>query len=807
MQQAFAQTIIKVGSGNSGDYRTLTEALSSVPTTLDRSYEIQLLNNLNESVVIQHKGTGSRQLVIKPASGVTGISINGTVTFNGASFVTLSGNNGASARQLSVEQNSTSQPALVLTGDSRNVTVSDARLLGGNAASSGGVVEISAGTSSGNDDNTLSGNYIANESSNRVPANLVYVAPGTSSVANDRVSLISNDFANYASNGVTVGVFNGSGWRIQDNSFFYSLSQQPTTAQTAVNFLPGSGSNSNIISGNYIGGTVSQAASGTWTNAGSQDFRGIVVECGSGTGTEANVLQNNIVRNISLSLANNPQSFQALLMNAGRCELTNNSVASVFNNGRGGVNALVTQAQTVLQGYSLPSNQIMLIRSGQTLVNGDLTLRGTLNNNGGDIVINGAFTNTGFFAQTLGNLEVKGNMNNTGEFSCTTGGVLLTGTGPQSVSGGLYYNLEVRGSGVKTLLDDIRLANNLVMNGGILATGSAKVVLGNNALLTETETSYVQGQVQAVRYPFNGYTETFGNIGMNLTPAPNSVLPGRTTVSRYTGTPISANGNQGIKRYFDITAEVNSGLNAEMRIDYLTSELNGIAPADLLFFKSSDNGANWQPKGISSSGANFAVLSNVDGFSRWTLGSRSRPLPVGLTAFRAQRQQQTAVLTWTTATEVNNRGFGVEVSTDGRTYRQLAFVTAQEGSTTTARNYRFVDTEAGKQGLRYYRLRQDDTDGKVSYLGVRTVSFETNSALAAYPTAFEGGFEVELNSPVAGPATFTLVDALGRVVWTQQHEVTTGMSHLRVEPTCPAGTYLLTAVVGGQRYQQRVVRK
>lgn len=238
-----------------------------------------------------------------------------------------------------------------------------------------------------------------------------------------------------------------------------------------------------------------------------------------------------------------------------------------------------------------------------------------------------------------------------------------------------------------------------------------------------------------------------------------------------------------------------TGLNLSLVMRYFPHGLNGITPANLRFFKSTDAGANWQPCGISSSGPGYAQLSGVDGFSRWTLGDVLRPLPVGLTSFRAVRQGPQTLVSRTTATETNNRGFEVEVSTDGRQFRGLGFVPGQEGTAPQPRTYQFLDCEANKQGLRYYHLRQEDLDGKTSYLGPVTVSFQEAQAtqLAAYPTAFAGRLTVELTTPAATPVAFTLTDALGRVVWQQTQPVAASLNKVDLILQCFAGTYILTA--------------
>ncbi|GAA4391045.1 hypothetical protein GCM10023186_39930 [Hymenobacter koreensis] len=811
VQRTQAQNVVRVGVG--GEYATLNQALAALPSTLTTTHELRLTHGSTfiEDVLIATTGTSTAQLIIKPEAGATGIVLEGTLVFGaGARYVTISGHNGNAARQLTVRQSGSSQPTILFAGDVRNNTVRDAQILGNNTLSTGGVVEFGGTTTTGNDDNSLTGNLISNATPGQMPANLVYAANTSTTGLNDRVTILQNELVNYAQAGIKVGAGNGDAWMIRDNSFYYNLPTAAITAQTGISFAPGLGSDNNTISGNYIGGTAPLGTGATWLNAGSQTFIGIVVNCGTASGAQANVVENNTVRNISLSQAST-QSFQALLVSGGRSELTGNAVNAVSNNGTAGVNSLVSQAQVVLNTFTVAQGQVMSIQNGETVVTGNLVIQGTLNHTGGDIVVNGDFTNTGAFAQTLGNLEVKGNMNNYGVFSCTTGGVLLTGAGAQTVSGGLYYNLEVRGGGVKTLTDDITLANNLVMNGGILQTGPAnKIRLNPDALLTETTTSYVLGNVEARRTPQAGTTEIFGNLGLAITPQVGSTLPGLTIVTRVTGTAPSGSGFVGIKRYFDISAPMYSGtgMNVQMRIDHLAHELNGLQPADLTFFKSSDNGSTWQLKGRSSGTSTYAVLNGVDGFSRWTLGRQQQPLPVSLTAYQVRRQQEDAVLTWTTVSETNNRGYGVEVSTDGLQYHQLAFVPAAEGNTTSARHYRYTDRENGKQGTRYYRLRQVDRNGdKVTYYGPRAVSFDAKSGLLAYPTAFEQNLTLEVNMVSAGVATLTLTDMTGKPVWCRQQDLPAGRSKLSVQPQCPRGGYVLMATLNGQQYQQRLLRK
>jgi len=218
------------------------------------------------------------------------------------------------------------------------------------------------------------------------------------------------------------------------------------------------------VNNNFIGGQAAGATGGTWTNAGAQNFRAIVMSCCSST-VHTNKVMNNMVRAVSLAGVGST-AFTALSVAGGGSGLTANTVTNVSNTGTSGVNSLVSQATTILSSFSVSNGQRMVVESGQTVVLSDLDNAGILNHTGGDILINGNFTNTatGIFAQMLGDLEIKGDILNSGQFNCSTGKVKLTGAGNQVVSGGLYFNLGVNG-GVKTFSDDAEVYNGVQMLG------------------------------------------------------------------------------------------------------------------------------------------------------------------------------------------------------------------------------------------------------------------------------------------------------------------------------------------------------
>ena len=57
----------------------------------------------------------------------------------------------------------------------------------------------------------------------------------------------------------------------------------PVTAQTAIDFYPGSGANGALASNSFTGGRTAGPAGGIWENAGTQKFKSIVMSCGNST--------------------------------------------------------------------------------------------------------------------------------------------------------------------------------------------------------------------------------------------------------------------------------------------------------------------------------------------------------------------------------------------------------------------------------------------------------------------------------------------------------------------------------------------
>jgi len=100
-------------------------------------------------------------------------------------------------------------------------------------------------------------------------------------------------------------------------------------------------------------------------------------------------------------------------------------------------------------------------------------------------------------------------------------------------------------------------------------------------------------------------------------------------------------------------------------------------------------------------------------------------LPVELTSFSAKEENNEVQLKWTTASEVNNKGFEILRSHEvSRGYEQIGWVNAQGPG-----EYTFLDTEITEKKTYYYKLRQIDIDGRVNYSSVVPVTIPRGSEI------------------------------------------------------------------------------
>lgn len=426
----------------------------------------------------------------------------------------------------------------------------------------------------------------------------------------------------------------------------------------------------------------------------------------------------------------------------------------------------------------------------------------------------------GNWQPTSGNIDLHGDLiiSGSGRFIHSGGTVTLRGNS-QIVGVATFDNLTVATTGTTALNGNIAVTGTLTMQSGVLNTGELngsadfRIDLGTTGTLVETETSYVFARVRAERAISGSSVQNFGGIGMSLE-LTSGTSPGTIVINRVSGSvgaiQTGEGTSQSIQRYFDVVAvpAATAPFTLSGTLSYRQAELNGLPENNLRAFRSANGGNPWTPlPSAVNPGGNVVSFSNLTALGRITLGDLANPLPVSLVAFEAKSSNQAVHLTWSTATEKDNRGFGVEVAAQGSTnFQELAFVPSWIGNSTTLQSYTYTDSTPRAAGTYYYRLRQVDTDGVTSYSPVRSVTMNhgANSA-KAYPNPFTSSFTVELPAQLRQQAaTLVLHDALGREVYRSTKAAdSTNSGLLTISPnTRTPGVYVLSILTGNQPVQR-----
>jgi Secretion system C-terminal sorting domain len=140
------------------------------------------------------------------------------------------------------------------------------------------------------------------------------------------------------------------------------------------------------------------------------------------------------------------------------------------------------------------------------------------------------------------------------------------------------------------------------------------------------------------------------------------------------------------------------------------------------------------------------------------------PVPVELTSFVASVNKSDVVLTWTTATELNNMGFEIQRS-NGDEFTIVGFVDGN-GTVTNARNYTFTDKNLDV-GSYTYRLRQVDFDGTSEFSEVVEVEVLAPNVFALeqnYPNPFNPSTQIRFSLAADSKVTLKVFDILGQEV-------------------------------------------
>jgi hypothetical protein len=432
-----------------------------------------------------------------------------------------------------------------------------------------------------------------------------------------------------------------------------------------------------------------------------------------------------------------------------------------------------------------------------------------------------------------GDLKVRGNWNYSGgTFTPNSRAVFFDGTsGDQTVTGTTTFDFLLldKSAGNLLLASPISLNQTLTLTNGKVVLGANDLSLLNTApssLSAGSATSYVvtdgAGAFKRAIGSLFVAQDYFFPVGtaanrQRATINFNTISANNTLAARFlTGStgnfglnpPLTENGDEISRVAFNGRWEINaaSATSDLYTGTFIANNFTDITDyTKLHLVKRADGSSPWVLDGthVASSGSNaLATLqrTGMSGFSQFGVGGKSdESLPVTLLNFSGYKDGSRNQLRWTTATEINNRGFDVQRSADGINYSSIGFVnsTANGGNSNDRLSYGFTDNNPA--GIKhYYRLRQEDLDGRSKLSNVVLIRSErANDVMidGLFPNPANDVVNVLVSVPGRTKLTMLVTDMAGRTLSQKVVSAETGSNTIQLDVSSIArGTYLVRVV-------------
>ena len=210
-------------------------------------------------------------------------------------------------------------------------------------------------------------------------------------------------------------------------------------------------------------------------------------------------------------------------------------------------------------------------------------------------------------------------------------------------------------------------------------------------------------------------------------------------------------------------------------------------------------GTLFSQTGNGTLGADSYVQISIPSFSSFYLHGGTVALPVNYADLKGVRNGNKVDLTWITQSETNNRSFEIQRSADARSFTAMGAVNTKAvgGYSVSPISYSFTDV-LPLVVTNYYRLKQTDIDGKITYSntvlvkGIKPTVFSLNTI---FPNPATERVTAALQSPFADNITLVVSDITGKIIKRQVANMAVGDNLVTVDvASLPSGSYLLKAV-------------
>jgi len=174
-------------------------------------------------------------------------------------------------------------------------------------------------------------------------------------------------------------------------------------------------------------------------------------------------------------------------------------------------------------------------------------------------------------------------------------------------------------------------------------------------------------------------------------------------------------------------------------------------------------------------------------------------IPLTLLSFEAQRTDiDHVLLKWKTTNELSNKGFDVERSLGNtKHFEKIDFVPAQINAA-IEKEYKLTDNN-NYSGTSYYRLKQIDLDGKLTYSPIRAVrGYIGIASLSLYPNPVQENLVVDMYATLKGSASMSVFDASLKLVYSRNVAVNKGINLFNIPVAALAGGMYFLRIISAE---------
>ena len=183
-------------------------------------------------------------------------------------------------------------------------------------------------------------------------------------------------------------------------------------------------------------------------------------------------------------------------------------------------------------------------------------------------------------------------------------------------------------------------------------------------------------------------------------------------------------------------------------------------------------------------------------------------LPVTFTTVKANERNRKVTVEWVVAGEKNIRSYGIEHSTDGRTFKSVGTVLATSNGSVRAEYSWLHETPVG--GSNYYRIRSESPDGELKYSSIVkvTIGDVKGSYVVAPNPVTDGNVTVQFVNQPEGSYAIRLLNGVGQVMYSKSitHSGGNSSNRLGLSTSLAGGLYQIEILQPDKsRYVQNLV--